>query len=254
MVEEIRTYLLNDKSFSGVVYIDKDYIPRSLNKTFSEFRKCLLLDSGNDTSKAVQAWRINLFVNAIYKDRDLSKIALKNFDKRVIKDKNITNLDFLPKVKQSIYDDRILIKSGVQNFPHDGIYDKLVILKKISNNSVNVSFSHNNLSYGNSHNLIFIFKNRSSNMIDIPDTRLKIGFSDSSSVPFNDLTIETQYPYSLNINNTIDKIYQIPGLDELIWINKQAFSELFDLYSKTDRSYKKILCLILGYAISLKWQ
>jgi hypothetical protein len=253
MVEEIRTYLLNDMAFSRYAYIDKDYSPILLSETFSSFRNCLLIGN-NEIEPEVQIWRSNLMVDAIYNDLDLSKIALRNFDSRRIPDKNDLSNNFLPTIKQSFYDDRVLIKSDNQNYPQDGIYNKRISLTKKTNNILSVSYLVDNKSNTRDQQIIFTFRGNISNFLYIPDTRLRIGFLNCSHIPFNQMNIKLMYPYFFNVNNLIDNVYQIPGIEELIWLNKKAYEDVFDIYSKTDRSYKKVLCLLLAYAISLKWQ
>jgi hypothetical protein len=250
MVDEIKTLLLNDEKFSRYTYIDDNFNQIRLNKVQSEFRRALLFPSGAQEPKS-QVWISNLLVNAIYKDRDLEKIANKNFDTRRIIDESLYSQDFLASVTQNFYDNKIIVKMAEETYPQDGIHNKNIKLSRKNNNVVVVSYSINNQSYENEKEIIFVFKNRISNTVNIPDTRIKIGFSNTSIVPFSSLFLSIKYPYYYDINNTINKIFQIPGLEELIWTDKQSFKELFDLYSKTDRDYKKMLCLILAYSISL---
>jgi hypothetical protein len=253
MVEEIRTYLLNDNSFSDITYIDKNYSPVKLSKLFSEFRNCLLIGN-NQTEPEIQVWRADTIIDAIYRDRDLSKIAFKNFDNRRIPSKNLNETNFLPTIKQSFYDDRVLIKLDSETSPQDGIYNKTVSLKKISNNILKVSFKSKYSNLNTDKQLVFTFKGNISNFSYIPETRIRIGLSNCSQIPFDLLQIKIKYPYFFNLNNLIDNINQIGGVEELIWINKKAYEEVFNIYSRTDRPYKKMLCLLLAYAISLKWQ
>jgi hypothetical protein len=253
MVEEIRTYLLNDINFSKVSYLDSNYAPKRLNETFANFRNLLLIGN-NITEPEIQVWRADLLIDAIYRDMELSAVALRNFDRRLIPEKNINKEEFLPSVRQSFYDDRVLIKIDKDNYPQDGIYNKTIVLRKKTQNILDVNFFVGEKQYGRSDQLIFTFKGNMSNFVQIPETRLKIGLSYSSQIPFNLLELKLKYPYFFDINGLIDNVFQIPGIENLMWLNKKSFEEVFEIYSKSNRPYKKLLCLILAYAISLKWQ
>jgi hypothetical protein len=251
MVEEIRTYLLNDKKFGEVVFLDKNYFPKKLNKTSSEFRNAIIGDNINDLSYT--AWKTNLLVDGIYNDSELSSIAKKNFDSRRIPDKNLYTKDFSVSFSQNFFSSKIIIIKNQNNSPSDGIYEKKIILTKASNNKLNVSYIKNKKNYINDKELTFTFSNGMSNILDIPSSPIKIGFSGTSSIPLDQqLIIDIKYPYFLDINSIIDKIEQIPGVENLIWLNKKSYAEIFDIYTKTEKPHKKVLCLILAYAISLK--
>jgi len=252
MVEEIRTLLLNSKKFKNYVYFPEDYSERKLNKTLKKFRDALLKMSKNDTEE-IQAWRAKKIVNLIYNDNKLTKIALKLFDKRKIQNDTQLNSFFGSTYSISINHANLIINARESDdTPSDSIYTKKITFSKISQDELSVSYDYKK---DNTSNILkFVFNSGISDLKTIPDTKIKIGFSGVSSIPsdINNFDINIRYPFVLDFNEMIERVYSVPSVEQLILVNSGDFSDLYSIYTTSKRDHEKILCLLMGYALLLK--
>lgn len=87
----------------------------------------------------------------------------------------------------------------------------------------------------------------------VPGVPLKVAYS-GSYIP--DTLLETSvnlsYPNNMSIGDLISKVEQITGLDHMIWTNPTASEKILPLYTGLDRGYKRLLCMVMAYALSLK--
>lgn len=252
MVEEIRTLLLNSKKFKNYVYFPEDYSERKLNKTLKNFRDALLKTSKNDTEE-IQAWKAKKIVNLIYKDNKLAKIALALFDKRKIQNDSESNLFFGATYSISINHANLIINTReLEDAPSDSIYSKKITFTKISQDELSVSYDYKKDNI--SHTLKFVFSSNISDLKTIPDTKIKIGFSGVSTIPsdIHNFDLNIRYPFILDFNQIIERVYSIPSVEQLITTNSNDFSDLYSIYTTSKRDHEKILCLLMGYALSLK--
>ena len=252
MVEEIRTLLLNSKKFKKYVYFSEDYSERKLNKTLKNFRDALLKMSKNDTEE-VQAWRAKKIVNLIYSNEKLKKIALDLFDHRKIQDDIQLNESLESTYSINLNHPNLIINTrGVENSPADSIYTKKITFTKISNDQFSVSFDYKQNKAPEI--LKFVFSSGISDLKTIPDTNIKIGFSGTSIIPSNINTFDViiKYPFTLDFNEIIERVYSIASVEQLILTNSSKFEDIYSVYSTSNRNHEKILCLLMGYALSLK--
>jgi hypothetical protein len=252
MVEEIRTLLLNSNNFKKYVYFPEDYSERKLNKTFKNFRDALLKMSKNDTEE-VQAWRAKKIVNLIYSSNKLNKIAFSLFDTRKIQNDTELNSSLESTYSININHPNLVINTrGIEESPSDSIYIKKITFTKISSNQFSLSYNYKQNSSGDI--LSFVFGSGLSDLKRVPDTNIKIGFSGVSSIPSDihtfDITIK--YPFILDFNGIIERVYSIPSVEQLILSNSSKFNDLYSVYTTSSRDHEKILCLLMGYALSLK--
>jgi hypothetical protein len=252
MVEEIRTLLLNSKKFKNYVYFPEDYSERKLNKTLKNFRDALLKMSKNDTEE-IQAWRAKKIVNLIYSNNKLSKIALSFFDTRKIENDIKSSQSLEATYSISLSHPNLTINTrGIEDAPSDSIYTKKINFKKIANDQFSVSYDYNQNKQPDI--LKFTFNSGISDLKAIPDTNIKIGFSGTSIIPsdINNFHIIVKYPFILDFNQIIEKVYSVPSVEQLILGNSTKFNELYSIYSTSNRNHEKILCLLMGYALLIK--
>lgn len=253
MIEELRTYLLNSKKYSSDIYMSEEYQPTLLNSRFSEFRD-VVLGPDSSTDPKQQIYRANFWSEEIYRHRLLGKIAADLFDSRTIENK-FKNTSFEPEILISASHPSLFI-SAIPNAVYETeVVDQDIIIAPtgtLNKVSVEVIASF----YSLESEVTFEFTGNVSSFFDIPRTPLRFAFSGAPSVPLNlkKSFIKIKYPYYLNISSVIDKYKQINAIDFFILGNKMASQHVLPIYSSFVRDHERLLSLILGYAISLKYK
>ncbi len=253
MIEELRTYLLNSNKYSSDIYMSDEYQPIVLNSRFSEFRD-VILGPDISTDPKQQIYRANFWSEEIYRHRLLGKIATELFDPRTIENK-FKNTSFEPEVLINVSDPTLYL-SAIPNAKYETeVVDQNIIISPtgtLNKVSVEVITSF----YSIQNDVTFEFTGSVSSFFDIPRAPLRVAFSGTASVPLNlkKNFIKIKYPYYLNISSVIDRYKQINAIDFFILGNKTASQKILPVYSSFVRDHERLLSLILGYAISLKYK
>ena len=258
MVEEIRTYLLNDPAFASVVYFPAGYSPVALPQPFSAFRAALIGDSTSD-SLALKAWRANMFISAIYRDPVLAPIAESLFDTRHVPNKSLLPATLDPQITTDSVQPNLMISTLNLGSSFDGINLKNINLTLPSGagpyTSLNAIVSTNGVVISQP-TLNFTFSGQMAPFQTVPGTPVQVAFSNCTSIPssFSSINIAVQYPNTLNFATTLDKVYQIPSVENMIYLNSISSGALASTYTSLSRKHQRLLCLLIAYACSLKNQ
>lgn len=256
MTEEIRSYLLNSPEYSAYAYIPDGYTERRLNDIQSQFRAALL-DAPNVSDKKVHVWRANTMVGAIYRDGQLASIANSLFDPRILESRETGSGSLNKDFSVASKDPNLMIVPDASNdSPSFSAGATLVLTKASESNTLDAQI----LEAGTTKTtkLQFSFSGNLSDFVKVQSLPIRIGFNGTSSgitsVPSNFQTtvVSFSFPGQFNVDDTVERVYQIPGIDRMIWGNEKANTHILPLYNSASRSYKRLLCLLLGYAISVK--
>lgn len=252
MTEEIRSYLLNSPSYSDYVYFPERYVIKPISAVQTQFRS-VVLGLPSITDKRMHAWRVNILVSGIYKDRQLSDIAMRLFDKRILESRNTIVQPLEDRILINSKDERIIIFSDTHNSVTSLFSEKQVTLRpSSSSSSLEASIIEGKTTVKNTIN--FNFSNGASEVVSIHGSPLKVAFRGTNKVPddFVETVINITYSCRLNVNDLIEQVDQIPGIDQMMWTNQSASAEILPTYVSTDKGYKKLLCMLMAYAISVK--
>lgn len=250
MVEEIRSLLLNSPKYGDSVYFPDDYRIRELPSTLNEFRSAVL---GFDGNLDLEAWRASILTEAIYRDRQLSELALSNFDSRTIPNKNTLPSSLDPSVDIFTSDARMIIDSSNVSGDYGSVGTQEIFLNYVDSSTIGANIVSNG-SYS-FVNLSFNFGGGSmSGFQGIPGTPLKVAFSNVSSVPsdFQATNIKISYPYKLDINKVINRVNQVANIEGVIYLDPTSSSVVAPLYSTVTREHQRLLLLVIAYAIAAR--
>jgi len=255
MVEEIRTYLLNSNKFSSVCYFPSEYEEKILQPPFSLFRDALLGSSAYDTP-AIQAWRANVLISGIYRDPVLSSIANSLFDTRLVQGKLLIPTTLDPSLFINVVHPNMFISTSDLWSAFDGINEKKIVITKSAGSDPVTSVVATVASAGryDSNTINFTFSGDISDLRKVPNTPISIAFTNCSSIPdsFAQTTLDLKYPNYIDIDGIVNSVDQVPGKEGLITGNSVASAALRDFYYTTTRPHQSLLCLLMGYACSLK--
>lgn len=254
MVEELRSYLLNSKKYSSRVYLDESFEPTKLTKELSEFRDAIL---GQDmlTDPLQQIYRANFISQEIYKHRYLGKVALEMFDARLIDDTTFVNRSFDPQILVQSNNESFVVSVIPGSILEQEIVEQNIEISKTLDPS-KLRLQINSSVYSIESELSFNFNGGLSSFVDLPRTPLRVAFRGVNSVPsdFKSVSIKINYPYFFDINKAIETVRQIGSLDFFIFQNNAASKKLLSVYNSFTRWNDRLMCLALGYAISLKYR
>lgn len=255
MVEEIRSYLLNSREYSKYVYMPDGYSERKMGEVESQFRYAVL-GIPNISDKKVHVWRANALISGLYRDRQLSAIAQKLFDPRTIETRSTNNGSMQDDYYVSSKDPSLLIVPDHSDLSPSFSIEKSLMLTRESSTELNACITEGPKT--TNHIIQFTFSDGVSDFVKVPDLPIKIAFNLSdiggTNIPSNFVTTLMSFTYShwMDVDELVNVVNQISGLDTLIWSNKVANEEILPLYSTTTMSHKRLLCVLLAYALSIK--
>lgn len=253
MVEEIRSYILNSPLYSGCVFFPQEYVVRQLPPAQALFRD-LVLGLPSISDRRVHAWRAGVLVSGIYRDRQLSEIAREIFDARTLGSRSPTApvLEGEPEMSVASKDPSLVIIPTTDTAFPSSLDKTLTLHKGAEPGSLEATVVAGQSS--GKFILNFSFSENSSDLVEVPGLPVRVGFSGVGAVPenFEPTAVSFAYPYKFSVDGLIGGAAQIPGLDQVLWANKTASEKILPVYSGATRGYIRLLCLVLGYAVTVK--
>lgn len=250
MINELRSYILNDPKFGELVAFPDQYgMPVRLNKTLSEIRSALIGDDRVDDKH--RAWVATNLVRALYRDRDAGGIAQSIFDTRV---------SFLDQeAGPDTFDSSITISGGsvdlIQTFgnftgyPGVGIFNNRWDITHSSSSAISIQ----DYATGENYTANMSFTGTTGNFVEIKGTSIQVRLIGVSQVPVNLFAqINGSVAKSFSLVDILNAVTSVQGVEDLVYINEKEIPDIPFLYSSSqDRIDRKLWSIILAYGAEI---